>query len=118
MKVGALVIGMIGGLISLLYGVLGYGFGGIVGLAYGGAGTSIKVLSLLIPISALAGAGVVLSMPLIGGLLMGGAAIGFVAILGFNVFTLIPVVLLMLAALLALFSPEERETKQSQLRRL
>jgi len=104
MKTGALVLGIIGGLVALLYGLLGYGLGSLVG---GAEGAGLKLLSIALPVAALIGAGIVTAKPVIGAALMAIGAIGFVLILGFNFFTLIPVVLLGLGALLGFLGSRE-----------
>ncbi len=107
MKVGATIVGIIGGLIALLYGLLGYGLGSM-----GGSG-GLKFLSIVVPIAALVGAGMTISKPMIGAALMGLCAITFVLILGFNFFSLIPVVLLGVGAFLAFLGAQEDAKEQS-----
>lgn len=108
MKVGALVLGILGGLVSLLYGLLGYGLGSLAG------SSGLKVLSLGLPVAALAGAGMVMAKPVIGAALMGIAALGLVLILGFNFFSLIPVILLGLGALLGFLGASEAGEKPTR----
>lgn len=67
----------------------------------------MKFLSIALPVGALIGAGIVKAKPLIGAALMAVAAIGFVMILGFNFFSMIPVVLLGLGALLGFLGMQE-----------
>ncbi len=67
-------------------------------------------MSVGIPIAALVGAGIVINKATIGASLMALAALMFVLILGFNFFTLIPVVLLALGALLG-FLGSQQNTK-------
>ena len=100
MKVGALVLGIIGGIIALIFGLFGYGIGSLADVGEAGAGATLKFLSLGLPIAGLIGAGIVITKPIIGAVLMGLAAVGIVLILGFNFFSLFPVVLLGLGALL------------------
>jgi hypothetical protein len=109
MKTGALVLGIIGGLVALLYGLIGYGLGSLAE----GAGL-LKLLSIALPVAALSGAGMVKAKPIIGAVLMAIAAIGFVLILGFNFFSLIPVVLLGLGALLGFLGSQEDAKKPPQ----
>lgn len=104
MKVGALVLGIIGGLVALLYGLVGYGVGSLAG------GTGLKLVSIGLPIAALIGAGMVMAKPMIGSCLMAIASVGFILILGFNFFSLIPVVLLGLGALLGFLGSREMAT--------
>ena len=112
MKTGAMVLGIIGGLIALIYGLVGYGIGSL-GSAVGAEGSGmVKLVSIALPIAALIGAGMVKAKPVIGAALMAIGAIGFVLILGFNFFSLIPVVLLGLGALLGFLGMQE-DAKQS-----
>jgi hypothetical protein len=106
MKVGALIFGIIGGLIALLYGIVGYGFGGLA------HSSGLAIISIVIPIVALVGAGMVMQMPAIGALLMALAAVGFIFVLGFNIITLIPVVLLAIAAILGFMDLLQERTRQ------
>jgi len=107
MKVGALVLGIIGGLIALIFGLVGYGIGSMADVGEAGAGATLKILSLGLPIAALIGAGIVITKPIIGAALMGVAAVGLVLILGFNFFSLFPVVLLGLGALLGFLGSQQ-----------
>jgi hypothetical protein len=111
MKTGAFVLGILGGLVALLYGLFGYALGSLADLGEAGAGTGVKVLSIGLPVVALVGAGMIKAKPIIGAILMAIAAIGFLAIIGFNFFSLIPVVLLGLGALLGFLGFQE-DTKK------
>ncbi|WP_028492517.1 hypothetical protein [Thioalkalivibrio sp. ALE19] len=112
MKTGALVLGIIGGLIALIYGLVGYGIGSL-GSAAGAEGSGmVTLVSIALLIAALIGAGMVKAKPVIGAALMAIGAIGFVLILGFNFFSLIPVVLLGLGALLGFLGMQE-DARQS-----
>jgi hypothetical protein len=107
MKTGALVLGILGGVIALIYGMVGYGLGDLgSSLGVKDSGT-MKFLSLGLPIAGLVGAGMVKTKAVIGAALMGIAAIGIVLFLGFNFFSLIPVVLLGLGAFLAVLGSRE-----------
>ncbi len=112
MKTGALVLGIIGGLIALIYGFVGYGLGSLGSAAEAEGAGLVKLLSIALPVVALIGAGIIKAKPAIGAALMAIGAIGFVLILGFNFFSLIPVVLLGLGALLGLLCMQE-DAKQS-----
>jgi hypothetical protein len=107
MKTGALVLGIIGGLIALLYGLLGYGIGSLADVGEAGSGGGLKFLSIGLPVVALIGAGTVKAKPAIGAALMGISAVGFVMVLGFNFFSMIPVVILGLAALFGFMSLQD-----------
>ena len=94
MHIGAASLGILGGLVALSYGVLGYGLGSI------GGSPGLQIVSIIIPLMGLAGGGIVASKAFIGAGLMAAAAIGVLLVLGFNFFTLIPVILLGIAAAL------------------
>ena len=102
MKIAALILGILGGLVSLSYGLLGFGLGSIV---QGGGG--LKFVSIAVPIAALVGAGLSLSKPMVAAILMGASAVVFVLVIGFNVFSLVPVLLLGLGALFAFLGAQE-----------
>jgi hypothetical protein len=110
MKVGALVLGIIGGLVALLYGLVGFGLGSISNAVGANGGAGLKVVSMGLPVMALVGAGMVMAKPFVGAVLMAIAAVGFVLILGFNFFSLVPVVLLGLGALLGFLGSRDSAT--------
>jgi hypothetical protein len=101
MKVASFIFGILGGLISLLYGLFGYGLGSFIEMG------DLKFISLALPIAALAGAGIVLAKPIICAILMALATIGLLLILGFNFFSLIPVVLLGLGSFLGFLDSKD-----------
>lgn len=101
MKVAALIFGILGGLVSITYGLIGFGVG-----AMGDSG-GMKFLSIAVPLAALLGAGLSMSKPVIAAGLMGGSAVIFVLLLGFNFFTLVPVILLGLGAVFAFLAAQE-----------
>lgn len=114
MKSGALVLGIIGGLVALLYGLIGYGLGSLADVGEAGSGMGMKLLSIGLPIAGLFGAGIVKAKPIIGAALMAIAAVGFVWVLGFNFFSLIPVLLLGLGALLGFLGVQEDVEEKSR----
>ena len=105
MKTTSMVLGIIGGLIALIYGFFGYAFGSLADGAE--AAGIVKLVSLALPISALVGAGFVKSKPLIGAILMAIPAVGFVMVFGFGNFVMVPVLLLGIAALLGFLALQE-----------
>ena len=115
MKAGAFIIGIIGGLLALIYGLIGYGLGSLAEIGGEGAGIFLKILSLGLPIAALIGAGMVKAKPTIGSALMGLTAVSLIIILGFNFFSLIPVVLLGVGAFLGFLGSQQdmKTPKQS-----
>ncbi|CAB4243011.1 conserved membrane protein of unknown function [Methylacidimicrobium sp. AP8] len=115
MRIGALVVGLLGGLVSLAYGLLGYGLASLAESGYPASAAGVKILSVAVPLAALAGAGMVLAKPLLGGLLMGAAAGVFVCLLGFNALSLIPVMLLGCGALLGFLDAIDPGGRQPKL---
>ena len=111
MKVGALILGIIGGLVALIYGFVGYGLGSLADLRESGAGVGAMIVSMGLPIAALVGAGMVMAKPAVGSALMGIAALGFVMIIGFNFFSLIPVILMGLGAFLGFLGSQDDAKK-------
>jgi hypothetical protein len=118
MKVGALVLGIIGGLVALLYGVVGYGLGSVADAVDAGSGAWLKLLSVGLPIAALVGAGIVMAQPAIGATLMAVSALGFIWLMGFGFFSMIPVILLGLGALLGFLSLQEVSKVEGQVSRI
>lgn len=116
MKTGALVLGIIGGLVALIYGLVGHAFGSLAHSPQGefGPGEILQLLSIGLPIAALVGAGLVKAMPLIGAGLMAISAVGFIMIIGFNTFSLVPVLLLGVAALLGFLGMTEKVENAGQ----
>lgn len=116
MKVGALVLGIIGGLIALAYGAIGFALGGIGHWATSFVDPGdptyqiMQFLSVVLPIVALIGAGLVMAQPVLGASLMGVAAIAFVIIVGFTFFSMIPVILLGIGALLGYLESQNEST--------
>src|ERR1700674_346519 len=95
MLIGALILGILGGLFGLLIGLAGYTLGGIAGSG------GVQALSMAIPIASLVGGGMAKEKPTIAGGLMVVSAIGMFFIFGFNFFTAIPLVLSAVGGLLA-----------------
>ncbi len=107
MKTGAMVLGIIGGIIALLIGLFGFTLGQI-GSAVGAEGAGItKVLSLVIPIVGLVGGAIVKGKALIGGSLMLVSAIAIVALLGINFFSLLPGIPLLIGGILGVTNSKE-----------
>ncbi len=106
MKVGALILGIIGGLIALSIGYFGFSLGSLAGDGL------LKFISLAIPIASLIGAGIVMSKPALGATLMGFSAFGLVFVLGFNFISMIPVVLLAIGSILG-FSASSEQPKNT-----
>jgi|TARA_R110000737_G_scaffold308184_1_gene316195 hypothetical protein len=106
----ALILGLIGGLMGLFMGVIGYGytsainaFGEVDGLFTQVADVqALRTAAVLAPILGLAGAGMALSRALWGGLLMLASVAGMYFGFGINAFTLFPISFTGVAALLAL----------------
>lgn len=119
MRNAALILGMIGGLLGLLMGVVGYGytsavaaFGEVEGLFTQVADVqALRTAAVIAPILGIAGAGMAVTRALWGGLLMLASVAGMYFGFGVNGFTLFPMSFTGVAALLALAAgrPDEAQ---------
>lgn len=53
MKTGALILGILGGLVALSYGLIGFGLGSIADAGSPGGGFMMKLISVALPVAAL-----------------------------------------------------------------
>lgn len=104
MKIASLILGLIGSLLLLAIGTFGFALGGLVGSG------GLKALSAILPVVALIGSCMALSKPVAAGVLMAGSTLTFVGVVGFNFATMIPAVLLGVAALMAFAGAGEAKT--------
>lgn len=115
MKVG-MVLGIMGGVIALLIGSLGYGLTSTV--SYLATSTDnpsgaeemefYSIAAIALPIVALVGAGLALRNPLISAVLMAASALGMLAIFGIGMISLVPTILLGVASLLIFLNLQNR----------
>jgi hypothetical protein len=101
MLIGALIMGLLGGIFGLLIGLFGYTIGGIAGAG------GLQILSMAVPMASIIGGGMAKAKPLIAGGLMLLSAIGMFFIFGFNFFTAIPLILSAVGGVLALVAAKE-----------
>ena len=101
MRVAAFICGLLAGLISLLLGMAGSVAFGLASSAGSALGSVYLVLAYAIPIGMLVGAGLSLSKPLIGSIVLVAAVAASVLAFGFGGFSLLPTVLALVAAALA-----------------
>ncbi|WP_407492224.1 hypothetical protein [Pseudooceanicola sp. MF1-13] len=119
MRNAALILGIIGGLMGLMIGFASYGyttaienFGEVEGLFEQVVNiNAIRVASVLSPILALAGAGMVKVRALWGGLLLLASVLGMYLGFGFGFFTLFPMAFCGIAGLMALAAGQPDEPK-------
>jgi branched-chain amino acid transport system permease protein len=104
MRLGAMVVGILGGLSALGIGVFGYLLGSLVTAGGGDAGGALKAISIIVPAMGIVGGAIVMTTPLLGGALLLLSALALLALLGFNAFTMASVLLLAIGAGLALFT--------------
>ena len=95
MKNTAFVLGLVGSIIALLIGILGF----LVGGAFGAGGYA--ALALLIPILGLIGASIVKTRAPQGGLLMAAAVVLSFVVFGIHYLSILPSVFLGIAAVMA-----------------
>lgn len=115
MKVG-MVLGIMGGVIALLIGSLGYGLTSTV--SYLATSTDnpsgaeemefYSIAAIALPIVALVGAGLALRNPLISAVLMAASALGMLAVFGIGMISLVPTILLGVASLLIFLNLQNR----------
>ncbi len=115
MKYGAMIVGILAGFYSLSYvGLFGSLFGGFMSwvdptAASGLDGDTIRTLSVLLPIMAIAGGAICGANPQLGGVILLGSAAGHWAFLGFNSFSQVFICSAAIAGLLGLLSPRDTE---------
>ena len=119
MKIGAGILGILGGLIALMVGSVGYGLSSagnsINQMSGGGAIFSLyKYAALLAPLIGLLGGGLAFGKPKIGAILMGVSAVVILLIFGFHMMSLIPVCLLGIGAVLAYMDESGAQVPQMQ----
>jgi hypothetical protein len=104
MKTGAVVLGVVGGVIALIIGVISF-FVGDLGASLGISGSVMRqVLSLALPIAALLGGGIAGKSGIAGGLLMVASAVGILLVLEIGVVSLITSIPIGLGGVLALIA--------------
>ncbi|SUZ33005.1 hypothetical protein ROE7235_02773 [Roseibaca ekhonensis] len=110
MKIAGGVLGIIGALIALIAGNIGYGLfsaGNSINQAVGGGAGESAILfvfqsaALVFPVFGLIGAGIAFGQPKLGAIMMALSAILLVYVFGFHFMTLVPVSLLGVGAILA-----------------
>src|SRR5262245_23049918 len=104
MRIGALILGILGGLAALTLGIIGFFIGTIAEANKSGDSEELIIYSVVLPIIALVGAGIVTAKPLLGAIFMSSVAVMICLLIGLNIFSLAPVSLLSVGALLGFFS--------------
>lgn len=110
MRNAAAALGLIGGLLALVMGIVSFGYteaiyrwGEVPDLAELPTNVdAIRAMSVLSPLLAITGAAMAKRRALWGGLTLGGAAFGLYWAFGLGVFSIFPVSMCALAAMLAL----------------
>lgn len=110
MWIAAMIMGLIGGILGLVYGLWLVVFGGVAGAVEGQSYVVYQLVSVLVPVAGIVGAGLVRPMPLIGAILMAGSAAGIFVHFGFGSWTMILMALLGIGAVLALVSMAQPRT--------
>jgi hypothetical protein len=94
MRWAALILGVLGGALSLVYGAMGFWLAAVQ------PSPESEIICLLATLPGLGGAVVVLWKPTIGAGMMAGAAVVTLGMMGLNFFTAVPVILFAMAAAL------------------
>jgi hypothetical protein len=102
MRTGAMVIGIVGGLMGCVIGIIAFAMGDWVSSSDANVGTIIKIVSVVVPLAGLIGAAIVRSRPLVGALLMIASAVAFAVLTDFGAFGYITIALLAIAGLFGL----------------
>lgn len=105
MKTASMVLGIIGGILALLLGLVGYTLGG---LGSGREATLLRVVSLALPVLALVGASIVKTKGGPGGITMLGVAAATFLLLGVNFASLLPGLPLAVAGVLGVLGEREK----------
>lgn len=119
MRNAALTLGIIGGLIGILVGFFSFGytaavdqFGEIDGLAEQVSNVQlVRIMSILAPMLAIAGAAMAKVRALWGGALMLMSAAGMYYAFGFNVFTMFPICFVGVGGVMAIAAGQPDEPK-------
>ncbi|MBT9382730.1 hypothetical protein KM176_02550 [Pseudooceanicola sp. CBS1P-1] len=119
MRNAAMILGLIGGVMALVVGLAAYGYtaaistwGEVDGLFMQVADPDrVRLTGLLVPIVAIAGAGMARARALWGGLLMLIGAVGFYLGYGVNFFTLFPIAFIAAAGIMAVLAGRPDEEK-------
>ena len=129
MRIAALILGLLGGIIGLFVGFISYSGGAVLAMfnteASGIPGMFglwlnnprlMQILSIAAPVAALVGGGLALSRPAVAGVLMLVGTIGMFLIFGLgslwlvvNSFVIVPVLLCLVGAIFSLLSSSARE---------
>lgn len=119
MRNAALTLGIIAGVIGMIVGFFGFGYTELVrnvgeveemfGM-FDDPGT-VRIMSVLAPMLAIAGGAMAKARALWGGLLLLASAAGFYHAFGFNVFTMFPITFAGLGGVLALAAGKPDEEK-------
>ncbi|NWH07388.1 MAG: hypothetical protein HXY22_01845 [Alphaproteobacteria bacterium] len=102
MWVGAMITGLIGGFFGLFYGLWLFAYGGFSEAVEGHSYLTYQLVSVLVPIAGIVGAGMARQMPSLSALLMAGSAAGMYVHFGYGPWTLIIISLLGVGAVLSL----------------
>ncbi len=120
MKAG-MILGIIGGVIALLVGAVGYSASSALGSLSSGIGYEpgassaqfYSIMSLVLPVAGLLGGGIVGRNAQIGAGLMGLSAVGILWAFGLSFLSIVPAVLLGLGAFLVLSEGESSSHENS-----
>lgn len=101
MKIGAMICGIIGGLLGMVIGMFGAGVGALASATGDSSGAFLQMMSLAIPIASIAGGALTQVNSLLAAVLMIASALGMIFLFGVNAFTGIPLTLTAIGAVLA-----------------
>lgn len=119
MKVG-MILGIIGGVIALLVGAVGYSASSTLGSLSAGVGYAegastmqfYSIMSIVLPIAGIVGAGIAGKNAQVSAGLMGVSAVGIVWAFGFGLMSIVPAVLLGIGAFLVISDQDKGPSQQ------
>ena len=110
-----MVLGIIGGILGLIVGFFGYGYaevGTVLADATGGNANYdvFRYVGIAAPIACLVGATLSTKQPTSAGLLMGGSAIAMAVVFGVGTFTIFPIALASVGAVMTMVASKNTLT--------
>lgn len=116
MRVGALICGILGGLIALIIGFFGSALSGLAGQLGWVHGQFFQIVLIALPVAGIVGGGVSLTVPLLGAALMGACTAGVYLLFGLNALSIVPLALTGVGTILAFLGglTETNEARQAE----
>ena len=116
MTKAGMIVGIIGGVLGLIVGFFGYGIASVGNALSDAAGSNqsfaaYQIVGVAAPIACIVGAAITSSQAIWSVVLMAGSALAMAIAFGINVFTIFPVAMAGIGAVLVLMDSSEKITK-------